>query len=156
MPTIYLHTYGKFKSLELKIMSNHWLTLANRKSQKKFNIDVLKHKDVDASKAISLSKIVKAEDINLAVSFFLAEYGQQFDTGELHRLIEKKLIANGDIHFWIANAWGWDRTNLSDDQSIVKFLSLSKLTFSHELAIAMFTEQLFRYADLKAGGSYAK
>ena len=57
------------------------------------------------------------------------------------------------LSFVIGGPWGLDKAVL-DKADLV--LSLSKMTFSHELSLLMILEQLYRAFSIKAGRPYAK
>lgn len=79
----------------------------------------------------------------------LTEEGAQMDSITFAQLIEKQ----PDITFIIGGAYG-----LSDEvkKKAVLLLSLSKMTFPHELAYLMLVEQLYRAERILEGHPYHK
>ncbi len=80
--------------------------------------------------------------------------GQRASSKKLVKLINTWERAGlNRLTFVIGGAWGLDKTVLdSADDSI----SLSEMTFSHEMSLLMLLEQLYRVFSVKAGRPYAK
>ena len=51
----------------------------------------------------------------------------------------------------MGNAFGWIRDYIN-----AEYISLSKMTYSHEIAKLLLIEQIYRYMDKISGGKYSK
>lgn len=81
-----------------------------------------------------------------AKAYLLAERGRQFDSRQFARWLEKE----GSVIFLLGGALGFSPEMYQNYPSI----SLSPLTFPHELARVILLEQLFRAAAISAGKEY--
>lgn len=80
--------------------------------------------------------------------------GKQIDSEQLSRQIENwKTEGKADLTFIIGGSWG-----LSEQvkQRATLRLSMSEMTFPHQLARVMLLEQLYRAAQIASGGKYHK
>lgn len=88
-----------------------------------------------------------------ARKLFLDPAGRQMDSGEFVRLVEKAEMEGRDLLFLVGGAdglpEGWRRR--AD-----LLLSLSRMTFPHELARAMLAEQIYRAFATLRGHPYAR
>ena len=97
-------------------------------------------------------KIIKAVDKKNDFIVLLDEKGREFRTAELAGWIEKRLMLPGKrIVFIIGGAWGF-----SDDVYEIADMriSLSKMTFPHQLVRLLFVEQLYRVFTIIKGEPY--
>ncbi len=79
--------------------------------------------------------------------FLLSENGEELDSIQF----SKKLFSfNEEIIFVIAGALGFDFDILGDYQK----LSLSKMTFLHEMAKVVLVEQIYRAVNIEKGKRY--
>ncbi|MFQ5500559.1 MAG: 23S rRNA (pseudouridine(1915)-N(3))-methyltransferase RlmH [Candidatus Zixiibacteriota bacterium] len=84
----------------------------------------------------------------------LTDQGEQMDSLHLARRIESLLAhGSGKLLFVIGGAYGLDRSVL--DRADVR-LSLSPLTFSHQLVRPILAEQLYRAFSILHGTDYHK
>ncbi|MDG1539575.1 MAG: 23S rRNA (pseudouridine(1915)-N(3))-methyltransferase RlmH [Candidatus Poseidonia sp.] len=67
--------------------------------------------------------------------------------------VERWGLSTGDVHLAIGPAEGWPK-----DENITDLLrlSLSPMTFPHELASVMLVEQLYRATEISRGSGYHK
>ncbi len=80
--------------------------------------------------------------------------GKQLDSEQLATVLEKwENQGRQEIHFIIGGHLGLDRTVLERADMI---LSLSSLTFTHEMTRFILLEQLYRAHSIKAGHNYHK
>jgi 23S rRNA (pseudouridine1915-N3)-methyltransferase len=84
--------------------------------------------------------------------YLLDEGGQQYTSRELAAFIEKKMVtACREIVFVIGGPFGFS-------EQVIKIssgkISLSKLTFSHQMVRLLFVEQLYRAHTIIRGESY--
>lgn len=80
--------------------------------------------------------------------------GKQYTSVELAGLIDRMAVdGSGNLVFIIGGSWG-----LSDEvkNAASLKLSMSKLTFPHQLARVMLCEQLYRVFQINSGGKYHK
>ncbi|MBR0298189.1 MAG: 23S rRNA (pseudouridine(1915)-N(3))-methyltransferase RlmH [Bacteroidales bacterium] len=81
----------------------------------------------------------------------LDEHGKTFRSLEFASYIEKKLVAGRDLVFVVGGAYGFSQEVY--DRSGGK-ISLSEMTFSHQLVRAVFAEQLYRAFTILKGEPY--
>lgn len=84
--------------------------------------------------------------------FLLDERGCQWSSEELSaRLYERLASEQGKIVFLIGGPYGVSQS-VRDRAGVT--LSLSKLTFTHEMALLLLAEQLYRAAMIRKGSKY--
>ncbi|MCQ2158331.1 MAG: 23S rRNA (pseudouridine(1915)-N(3))-methyltransferase RlmH [Bacteroidales bacterium] len=94
-----------------------------------------------------LSKVKPGDDVIL-----LDEHGREFRSIEFAAMLEKKMsFASKDIVFVIGGAYGFSPEVYSRADSK---LSLSKMTFSHQMVRTIFAEQLYRAFTIIKGEAY--
>lgn len=82
----------------------------------------------------------------------LDEKGKQYTSVELAKIIQDKIsYAGKDIIFIIGGAYGFSDTVYQRANSK---LSLSKMTFSHQMVRAIFAEQIYRAFTIMRGEPY--
>jgi len=115
--------------------------------------------DVKNSKSMSASVQMQKEGEQILSSIrfpskviLLDERGAEYTSVELARFIEKKTIAGQrEITFVIGGPYGF---SLDVKTSATAMLSLSRLTFSHQLVRLVFMEQLYRAMTIIKGEPY--
>ena len=86
------------------------------------------------------------------VLFLLDERGRQWSSEELSlRLYEQIALGQGKLTFLIGGPYG---TSKAVQQRADVTLSLSKMTFTHEMALLLLSEQLYRAAMIHSGSKY--
>lgn len=109
-------------------------------------VDIVEIKDSGKEKeADKLLSLVSAQD-RLVV---LAEYGKTYDSVKFARWLGKE--AFGRLVFFVGGADG-----ISDRLKQHPMISLSDMTFPHEVARLMLVEQLYRAKTILQNGSYHK
>lgn len=83
--------------------------------------------------------------------FCLDEYGDTLDSRSLAALLDTCWLKAATPCFIIGGAYGLDETIR---KSAAKLISLSRLTFTHELAQVIFWEQLFRADAIQRNSGY--
>jgi 23S rRNA (pseudouridine1915-N3)-methyltransferase len=84
--------------------------------------------------------------------FLLDEKGFEFSSVEFARFLEKKMIAgNKRLFFVIGGPYGFSGSVYSKASGKV---SLSKMTFSHQMVRLIFLEQLYRAMTILKGEPY--
>lgn len=125
-------TYKYFDRLR-KYISIEIIEIPDEKNRGKISVKELKKKE---SKSI-LKKISDNEKLVI-----LDENGKNFNSTEFATFINTKLMGGIKVlTFIVGGAWGFDDTlyNRADYK-----LSLSKMTFSHQIVRVLFAEQLYR------------
>ncbi|MCA9380454.1 23S rRNA (pseudouridine(1915)-N(3))-methyltransferase RlmH [Candidatus Dojkabacteria bacterium] len=147
MTKITFITFGKIKSEPIKELIEYYLMLLGKYSKTEYRV----LRDVDGRK-------VEASDLNssfrdLGYTIAVSEQGTDFTTEGFKFFVDKRFRYENNITFIFGNAFGLDPEFLQKcDYSI----ALSKLTFTHELAIVLMIEQLYRVLNITSGGSYHK
>lgn len=94
-----------------------------------------------------LKNIRPTDDVTL-----LDEKGKQYTSVELAKIIQDKIsYAGKDIVFVIGGAYGFSDAVYQRANSK---LSLSKMTFSHQMVRAIFAEQIYRAFTIMRGEPY--
>ena len=81
----------------------------------------------------------------------LDERGESFSSVEWASRLEKQIASDKDIFFVIGGAYGFSE---SVYQAANQMLSLSKMTFSHQIVRLIFAEQLYRSFTIMKGEPY--
>lgn len=109
-------------------------------------VDIIEIKDAGKEKeADKLESLLKGQD-RLVV---MAEYGKTYDSVEFSQWLGQE--AFGKLVLFIGGAEG-----VSDRLKKRPMLSLSPMTFPHEVARLMLVEQLYRAKTILQNGSYHK
>ena len=97
--------------------------------------------------ALIMKNLKTSDDVIL-----LDEHGRQYSSMEFARLIEDKMSRSGkDIVFVIGGAYGFSKEVYDRSNGLI---SLSKMTFSHQIVRTIFTEQLYRAFTIIKGEPY--
>ena len=83
----------------------------------------------------------------------LDEAGVHEDSLAFTRRFEEWKMASDDVHLAVGPAEGWP---MHEGLQTVERLSMSSMTFPHELAAVMIVEQLYRSTELLRGSEYHK
>ena len=82
----------------------------------------------------------------------LDERGKEYSSMELARILQDKMTYGGrDIVYVIGGAYGFSDAVYSRANSK---LSLSRMTFSHQMVRAIFAEQIYRAFTIMKGEPY--
>lgn len=140
---IKLIVVGKTKSSELVRLINEYVKRIN--FYKKFKIIVVNSLK---SKKNSEKEIKKIEGENVLKSikkneliFLLDENGKSFNSRKFADFISNKFKANKSIVFVVGGAHGFSNEIKQRSNEII---SLSEMTFSHQIIRLFFTEQVYR------------
>lgn len=122
-----------------------------------FNIEYIA--DAKCTKNITEAQQKKAESKNILAAIdksdfvvLLDEHGKEFSSMDFSRYISKKMSAvSRRLVFIVGGPYGFD-----DDvyARANEKISLSKMTFSHEMIRLIFTEQLYRAMTILNGEPY--
>ena len=140
---IKLIVVGKTKSSELVRLINEYVKRIN--FYKKFKIIVVNSLK---SKKNSEKEIKKIEGENVLKSvkkneliFLLDENGKSFNSRKFADFLSNKFKINKSIVFVVGGAHGFSNEIKQKSNEII---SLSEMTFSHQIIRLFFTEQLYR------------
>ncbi|MCP2504272.1 MAG: 23S rRNA (pseudouridine(1915)-N(3))-methyltransferase RlmH [Candidatus Poseidoniaceae archaeon] len=84
---------------------------------------------------------------------YLDEGGIMLDSLEFSSRVQEWNIAGDETHLAIGPAQGWSSDNMPTN---AQRLSLSKMTYPHELASVLLVEQLYRATEILRGSAYHK
>jgi 23S rRNA (pseudouridine1915-N3)-methyltransferase len=113
------------------------------KNQVSLSSDVLKSKE-----AQSIEKFIRQGDVVI----LLDENGKEMRSVEFAAFLNKQFISGAkNLVFVVGGAFGFDE---SFKRKAAFLLSLSKMTFPHQLVRLFFTEQLYRALTILKGESY--
>ena len=140
---IKLIVVGKTKSSELIRLINEYIKRINfYKKFKIIEVNSLK------SKKNSEKEIKKIEGENILKSikkneliFLLDENGKSFNSRKFADFLSNKFKTNKSIVFIVGGAYGFSKEIKHKSNEII---SLSKMTFSHQIIRLFFTEQVYR------------
>ena len=111
------------------------------------NVSALSHDQIKLREGHSiLSNVKPSDDVIL-----LDEHGKTFRSIEFASFIEKKLVAGRDLVFVVGGAYGFSKEVY--DRADGK-ISLSEMTFSHQMVRTVFAEQLYRAFTILKGEPY--
>lgn len=140
---IKLIVVGKTKSSELVRLINEYVKRIN--FYKKFKIIVVNSLK---SKKNSEKEIKKIEGENVLKSvkkneliFLLDENGKSFNSRKFADFLSNKFKTNKSIVFVVGGAYGFSNEIKQKSNEII---SLSEMTFSHQIIRLFFTEQVYR------------
>lgn len=120
---------------------------------------VVKEEKIVSNKAEQTIKLKEAERILSQISkgnFIIAldRVGDQMSSDELAEFLQQKMNEGcGEMTFIIGGTLGLGETIL---KSAAKVLSLSKMTFTHEMSRLILLEQLYRAFTILKGTKYHK
>ena len=85
-----------------------------------------------------------------ATLYLLDETGKQYTSQEFARLVKQWNVSNQDVNLAIGPVDGWQEYKVGNSNLI----SLSEMTFPHELAAVMLVEQVYRATEIIKGTKY--
>lgn len=126
----------------------HYIPFAMVEIPELKNVSALTKEQIKVREGELILKNVRpADDVIL-----LDERGRQYTSVELARLLQDKISYVGkDIVFVIGGAYGFSEAVYSRADSK---MSLSKMTFSHQMVRAIFAEQIYRAFTIMKGEPY--
>ena len=126
----------------------HYIPFSVQEIPELKNVSALSHDQIKVKEGALIMKEIKPSDEVI----LLDEHGREYRSIEFASMIEEKLSrGNRDIVFVIGGAYGfsqevYDRANGK--------MSLSKMTFSHQMVRTIFVEQLYRAFTIMRGEPY--
>ena len=140
---IKLIVVGKTKNKELNSLIENYIKRINF-----FNKFKIIEVNSPKTKKNNASEIKKIEGENILkkikhndILFLLDEKGKNYDSREFARFLKIKFHENKKIVFAIGGAFGFSENLYSKSAGLI---SLSKMTFSHQIIRLFFSEQLYR------------
>jgi 23S rRNA (pseudouridine1915-N3)-methyltransferase len=143
---IKIFIFGKIKNTELRILEEYYFKLA----QKHFKVEIVELRDIKDRK-VEFDEIEKY--FTNGFNIILSEDGKEYSTKDFAQIVQKWKMDSIDINIFVGNAFGFSEV-VKQNSNLV--LSLSKMTFPHELTLVILLEQLFRVGDILSGGKYHK
>jgi 23S rRNA (pseudouridine1915-N3)-methyltransferase len=119
-----------------------WIVIPDIKNAKSLSEEQLKKAEGEAI----LSRLTPSMEVIL-----LDEHGREFRSIEYAEWLQKKMSAGKDLALVIGGAYGFSKEVY--DRANGK-LSLSQMTFSHQMIRLMATEQLYRAMTILRGEPY--
>lgn len=112
------------------------------------NVSALSKEQIKSKEGELIFKNIKpADDVIL-----LDEHGKEYSSTGFAALIQKKMSLEGkDIVFIIGGAYGFSEDVYKRANSKI---SLSQMTFSHQMVRVIFTEQIYRAFTIMRGEPY--
>ena len=153
-----LHQGGRFRQSMARV-TVHFHGIPREKAHREL-IDMyakrLKKRGVKIefhSDKLSINAYVERLDKLKGTLIFLDEGGEMMDSIEFSKRVGLWKMEVDETHLAIGPADGWPKT---DDSIRRNRLSLSPLTFPHEMASSMLVEQLYRATEILRGSEYHK
>ncbi len=133
--SIYVKRLTHYMNLEIKVIKK-------LKGKKNLSIEEVKKKESE----LILKQLKKKDNLIL-----LDEKGENFSSLEFAKFLEKKFLYSQNIVFLIGGAYGFS----SEIYKKANFkISLSRMTFSHQMISLIFLEQIYRAMTILKGESY--
>jgi 23S rRNA (pseudouridine1915-N3)-methyltransferase len=133
---VYIKRLGFYSSFELKC-------LADIKNAKSLSQQEFKEKEAD-----QLSPFLEGKN----EIFLLDEMGTGYSSREFARFLERKLVTGSrELVFVVGGPFGFSDRIINKSTGKI---SLSKLTFSHQMVRLLFLEQLYRAFTIIRGEPY--
>ena len=112
------------------------------------NVSALSKEQIKSKEGELILKNIRATDDVI----ILDERGKEFSSVELAKIIQDKINYGGrDIVYVIGGAYGFSEEVYARANSK---LSLSRMTFSHQMVRAIFAEQIYRAFTIMKGEPY--
>ena len=112
------------------------------------NVSALSQEQIKEREGSLILAAVKPSD----AVYLLDEHGRQFRSVEFARFLEERMSRGGrDLVFVIGGAYGFSKEVYDRSDGRV---SLSQMTFSHQMVRTIFAEQLFRAFTILRGEPY--
>ena len=106
----------------------------------RISIELQHHKDFHALKGMEQHAI------------YLDPHGKMLDSLEFHTFLFKQIETQKKVIFVIGGAEGFPK----ELQDVGTRIALSKMTFTHEMALLFLVEQIYRSFEIEKGSGYHK
>ncbi len=155
MLQIEIITVGKIKSNWIQEGIDHYIKLLSKHATVK--VTAVKEAD-SASMAVEQVLAAEAERIRKAIQprtyvLLLDVEGKQSDSEHFSRLISHVKQSSSQIQLIVGGAFGLSKEL---KQEYPQHMSMSAMTFPHELTVVILLEQLYRACSIEAGSKYHK
>lgn len=140
----------KWVSEGLEVYSSrlrHYIPFEIREIPELKNVSALSRDQIKTAEGKLILKSLKDSDDLI----LLDERGKEFRSIEFADWLQKRMTAGRDIVFVIGGAYGFSHEVYLRAGGMV---SLSKMTFSHQMVRTIFVEQLYRALTILKGESY--
>lgn len=140
----------KWVSEGLEVYSSrlrHYIPFEIREIPELKNVSALSRDQIKTAEGKLILKSLKDSDDLI----LLDEHGKEFRSIEFADWLQKRMTAGRDIVFVIGGAYGFSQEVYQRAGGMV---SLSKMTFSHQMVRTIFVEQLYRALTILKGESY--
>jgi 23S rRNA (pseudouridine1915-N3)-methyltransferase len=140
----------KWVSEGLEVYSSrlrHYIPFEIREIPELKNVSALSRDQIKTAEGKLILKSLKDSDDLI----LLDERGKEFRSVEFADWLQKRMTAGRDIVFVIGGAYGFSQEVYQRAGGMV---SLSKMTFSHQMVRTIFVEQLYRALTILKGESY--
>ncbi len=149
---ITLIVFGKLKLGAHRELMDHYQTLLKRYVRLTLHeLPDSKHEGSSglAEEAVRLRKCLKPQDSLI----LLSESGPSINSRDFAKHLSSQFDRGTALVFAIGSSHGWDPTLKKEAAAL---LSLSPMTFPHDLTRILFCEQLYRAFSILQGTSYHK
>jgi len=127
---------------------SHYVKFAMVEIPELKNVSALSRDEIKSKEGELILRNVKPEDHLI----LLDERGKEYRSVELASMIESHISRNGsDMVFVVGGAYGFSEPVYKRSNAM---LSLSKMTFSHQMVRVIFVEQLYRAFTIMKGEPY--
>ena len=140
----------KWVSEGLEVYSSrllHYLPFEVREIPELKNVSALSKDQIKTAEGKLILKALKDSDELI----LLDERGKEFRSVEFADWLQRKFQQGRDLVFVIGGAYGFSREVYDRANGMI---SLSKMTFSHQMVRTIFVEQLYRALTILKGESY--
>ena len=126
---------------------SHYVPFTLKEIPQLKNVSALTREQIREREGELILKAVRPADEVI----LLDERGREFRSLDFARYLEEKLQRGRDVVFVIGGAYGFSEAVYARSDGKV---SLSKMTFSHQMVRTLFAEQLYRAFTIKKGEPY--
>ena len=146
---------GKTKNKDLRALQEFYLAKIRRLE----SCRLIEAKEAKGLKDRDAEKIKDREAVHLEKHLqddyivCLFDKGREMSSGELARFLEKRMCSSRGVAFVVGGFAGLSERVLKQANLL---LSLSQMTFSHELCRVILLEQIYRALTIQKGRQYAK
>lgn len=140
----------KWVSEGLEVYSSrlrHYIPFTIKEIPELRNVSSLSRDQIKTEEGKLILKALKDSDQLI----LLDERGKEFRSVEFSDFLQKLMSAGRDVVFAVGGAYGFSGEVYSRAAGMV---SLSKMTFSHQMVRTIFVEQLYRALTILKGESY--